>query len=154
MGNVNRVRAPDAAGYDTDLYQWAMDQAARLRALAVPGLDTANLAEEIESVGRSQRRELSSRTTLLLLHLLKWQFQPEQRGTSWISTIDEQRDQIAGILADSPSLRPGMPAMLASVYQRGAVRASRETGIPTTAFPASCPWTLEQVLDEDWLPTD
>ncbi len=105
-------------------------------------------------MGRSQRRELSSRLDVLLTHLLKWAFQPVRRGESWICTILEQRRGIALVLRDNPSLRPTLDGVLRDSYAYAVKRAALETGLPATTFPASCPWTLEQVLDEDWLPTD
>ena len=81
---------PADADYDTDFYAWSMEQARLIRGLTIPGLDNENVAEEIESLGRSDKRELLSRGTVLLVHLLKWQFQAERRGESWSATIDEQ----------------------------------------------------------------
>jgi hypothetical protein len=155
MDDLKQLDRPLAAtGYDTDFYAWALDQAARIRALAVPGLDTENVAEEIESLGRSQRSELTSRCDVLLIHLLKWIFQPERRGVSWLSTIGEQRRQIQIVLADSPSLRPGFADVVAKAYRYAAKQAARETSLPAATFPASCPWTPEQIIDEDWMPAD
>jgi hypothetical protein len=154
MDDVTQIDRPVAAGYDTDFYAWAMDQAARIRALAVPGLDVENVAEEIESLGRSQKSQLTSRCDVLLTHLLKWKFQPERRGTSWISTIGEQRRRIHVVLRDSPSLRPTVPSVIRDSYDYAAKQAARETSLSAATFPASCPWTPEQIIDEDWMPPD
>jgi hypothetical protein len=81
-------------------------------------------------------------------------FEPERRGVSWISTIGEQRRQIDMILSDSPSLRPGFPNVVARSYRYAAKQAARETSLPGAIFPASCPWTPEQIIDEDWMPAD
>jgi hypothetical protein len=155
MDDVTQLDRPVLdAGYETDFYAWAIDQAARIRALAVPGLDVENVAEEIESLGRSQKSELTTRCRVLLIHLLKWAYQPERRGVSWISTIGEQRDQIQTLLSDSPSLRSGVPGVVANAYRRAAKQATLETNLRAETFPASCPWTPEQILDEDWMPAE
>jgi hypothetical protein len=153
MDDVKQIDRPAAASdYDTDFYAWALDQAARIRALTVPGLDVENVAEEIESLGRSQRSELSNRCRVLLIHLLKWVYQPGRRGVSWMSTISEQRDQIQTLLSDSPSLRPFFSGTVDNAYRRAIKQAAIETSLPAVTFPASCPWTPEQIIDEDWTP--
>lgn len=143
--------------YDRDLFAWSMKQADLLHRLARgegvnEALDAANLAEEIESLGRSQKRELSSRLRVLLMHLLKWRYQPERRGESWLSTIVEQRQEIETVLADSPSLRPTVADAVADSYRRACTGASSETKLPSSGFPDACPWTPEQVLNLDFLP--
>ena len=145
---------PPPTDYEADFHAWSMDQAKRLRALHVPGLDTENLAEEIESLGRRDRLELVSRMNVLLTHLLKWQFQPDRRGRSWIVTIGHQRRAIERVLSESPSLRPAMPEILPRAFSTAIREAADETGLPRQTFPSSCPWSLEQALDEDWLPAD
>ena len=152
MDDVKQIDQPAAADYDSDFYAWALDQAARIRALTVPGLDTENVAEEIESLGRSQRHQLTGRCDVLLTHLLKWKFQPERRGTSWIATIGEQRRRLDILLAESPSLRPTVIDVISESYRHAAKQAARETSLPAATFPASCPWTPGEILDEDWLP--
>jgi hypothetical protein len=152
MDDVTPIDRPGAAGYDTDFYAWALDQAARIRALNVPGLDTENVAEEIESLGRSDKRELFNRLRVLLVHLLKWQFQPERRGASWIATINEQRSKLSVVLDESPSLRRTLPGVIGGSYQLASKHAASETGLLQASFPSSCPWTEDEILDEDWLP--
>jgi len=153
MDEVKQIDRPAAASdYDTDFYAWAFDQAARIRALAVPGLDVENVAEEIESLGRSDKRELFNRSRVLLLHLLKWQFQPERRGASWITTIREQRIQIEVVLSESPSLRRTLPEIIVKSYRYAAEQAALETDLHVATFPASCAWTPAQIIDKDWLP--
>ena len=140
--------------YDTDFYEWTQHQAAALAAGHVSELDLANLAEEIESLGKRDRRGLRSRLKLLVMHLLKWRCQPEvrQTGHSWWSTIRTQRRDIDLILEDSPSLRRQVPDMIEADYQAMRLDASGETGLPLEAFPETCPWTAEQVLDETFWP--
>ena len=144
--------ARNRAAYDEDFYAWTVEQARLLRAGEVSALDTENLAEEIESMGKSDRRELRSRLTVLVSHLLKWQFQPEQRSSSWSGTIREQRRQIELVLADSPSLRPAVAEALAQAYAEAREDAAEETGLGQGAFPAECPFTAEQVLAHGFLP--
>ena len=96
----------NAVLYEDDYYAWTIEQAQLLRAGALSAIDAANIAEEIESMGRSDRRELQSRLVVLTMHLLKWRFQPSARSSSWSGTIREQRLQIELIFEDSPSLRP------------------------------------------------
>ena len=138
--------------YDTDLHAWALDQAQALRAGQVEALDLIHLAEELESMGASERAELSIRMTELLLHLLKWRCQPERRGASWEVSIAKQRDGIADRIDLSPSLRPRLPEVLAKSWPRARRYAAKETGLALASFPESCPFTLTEVLDDDFLP--
>ena len=135
--------------YDADFYAWATEQAALLRAGRLHAADIAHIAEEIESMGRSEKRELTSRLSVLLTHLLKWDAQPVRRGRSWLLTIREQRREVAEVMDDNPSLRPLLPALLAEAYARALLAAQRETGLPESAFPAACPWTFEQAMQGD-----
>ncbi len=139
-------------GYDDDFYAWTQHQAAVLREGAYHELDAENLAEEIESLGRRDRRELGSRLQVLVMHLIKWAYQPEGRGPSWRRTIRTQRLEIEDVLADSPSLRPRVPALMAQRYRRCIQDAAEETGLAETAFPRVCPWTVEEVLDQSFWP--
>jgi hypothetical protein len=140
--------------YDTDFYEWTQHQAAALAAGHVSELDLANLAEEIESLGKRDRRGLRNNLKVLLMHLLKWCYQPEMRqtGHSWESSIIEHRDRIEVISDDSPSLRRQVPAIMTAAYPRARRLASSETGLPLETFPETCPWTAEQILDETFWP--
>lgn len=140
--------------YDADFYQWTQQQAALLRERKWQDLDYANLAEEIESVGRSDKRELGNRLKVLVMHLLKWRYQSEGRehGHSWEDTIWEQRGQIAAILDDSPSLRREVLVRLGQQYPAARRKALRDTRLPDEALPETCPWTPEQILNEDFWP--
>ena len=151
---MDGITITPAAAYEVDFHAWALDQARRLREANIPGLDTLNIAEEIESLGRNDRRELASRLGVLLTHLLKWQFQPGRRGESWIATIGELRRRLEVLLDESPSLRPLVPDLLLHAHGFALRQAARETGLPRTHFPSSCPWTTGQVLDEDWYPDE
>ncbi|NMQ17854.1 DUF29 domain-containing protein [Candidatus Competibacter phosphatis] len=140
------------ADYETDFYLWTQQQAALLRQGSLSAVDAANLAEEIESMGKSDRRAVWSHLANILLHLLKWRYQPERRGSSWTDSIENGREQIDWLIKDSPSLRPKLPAFVEEVYPRARQKASRETGLPLVTFPEQCPFTVEQVTS-DWWPS-
>ncbi len=142
----------NAIDYEEDFYAWTVEQARLLRGGDVSAIDVSNIAEEIESLGRSDRRELRSRLTVLLMHLLKWRQQRERRSTSWSGTIREQRRQIELVLDDSPSLRPFTNECLPEAYRDAREDAAEETGIAETEFPAECPFSLDEVLARDFLP--
>lgn len=144
----------NAVAYDVDFFAWTMEQARLLREGAFSEIDAANIAEELESMGKNNRRELGSRLVVLLMHLLKWQFQPNRRSPSWATTVRDQRDEIEEILTDSPSLRPVVRDTLSATYTRARRKAIGETGLPDTTFPADCPFTPDQILAENFLPED
>lgn len=134
--------------YDQDLFAWAMHTARLVRERRFDELDALHLAEELESMGKSEQRALESRLTVLLAHLLKWQSRPAGRGKSWQRTLVEQRKRIRRLLADSPSLRPRLAAALADAYDSAVRYAADETGLDEADFPAACPWGLEEVLGD------
>lgn len=152
--HTNPVSSPGHALYDTDFYQWTQEQAALLRDGKARDLDWTNLAEEMESLGASEKRTLGSHLQVLLLHLLKWQYQPTHRqdSHSWQDSIDEAREQIGDVLESSRSLRRHLPTLLAKHYPRARRKAHRETGLELATFPDTCPWDVEQVLAEDFWP--
>jgi hypothetical protein len=134
--------------YDSDFYAWATEQAGILRSANLSAADVAHIADEIESMGRSERNQLTNRLAVLLAHLLKWQFQPGLRGNSWRLTIREQRRRAARILSQNPSLRASLDAILADAYGDALLIAERETGLPESTFPTTCPWTFDQALQD------
>jgi hypothetical protein len=140
--------------YDADTARWAEEQAALLRQRAElasnDALDWLHLAEEIEGVVASEKREVRSRLALIVQHLLKWRYQPELRSRSWETTLRTQRDDLLAVLEDSPSLRPFAASVLATAFSRGRHSAEGETGL--LHLPTDCPWTLDQVLDQAFLP--
>lgn len=140
--------------YDEDIIAWAREQARQLRAGRFDLLDIEHLAEEIEDVGRSEQRELASRMAVLLAHLLKWQYQPERRGASWQVTIGGQRERIRRRLEKTPSLQAVLsdPDWWADAWLDARIEAAKETGVEIQLFPAVCPWTVDQILGEGWLP--
>jgi len=138
--------------YEQDFYGWTQEQAALLKAGRLNDLDITNLTEEIETMGRSEKRELQSRLTVLLLHLLKWQHQPERRGRSWTLTIEAQRVDFQDVLSDNPGLKPHLPGLLEHAYRLAKVKATQETGLDRNIFPVQCPWTLDQLIDDTFYP--
>jgi Domain of unknown function DUF29 len=138
--------------YDSDFYAWTQEQARLLKEQKWDLVDLENLVEEIESLGRQERRELKNRLGILLGHLLKWQFQPEQQSNSWKATIREQRRELETLLKDNPSLKPYLAEAIALAYQSGIDLAVRETGLPYEVFPDHCIYTIEQALNNDFLP--
>ena len=138
--------------YDGDFYAWTQQQAALLREGSFGELDVEHLAEEVESMGRSERRELVSRLAVLLTHLLKWQHQPSLRSRSWELTILEQRAQIEEMLEENPSFRPQFEQFVARAYRFAQIEAARDTGLAVEGFPAACPYDTYEILDAAWLP--
>jgi len=138
--------------YENDFYGWTQEQAALLRAGHLSELDTDHLIEEIEALGRSEKRELESRLTVLLMHLLKWRCQTMRRSRGWGLTIDGQRIRLARVLSDNPGLKPLLPDLLSNAYRLAKVDAAKETGMEIKSFPFECPWTFGQIMDETFYP--
>ena len=135
--------------YERDFYAWANEQAALLRAGEFSAADIGNIAEEIESMGRAERNELTNRLAVLLTHLLKWELQPERRGRSWALTIREQRRQVARNIRQNPSLRPQLADIMVDAYGDAVLATQRETDLPETLFAAECPWTFDRAMQGD-----
>jgi Domain of unknown function DUF29 len=138
--------------YDTDFYAWTQEQAQALRAKDYAALDLEHLAEEIDSLGKRDRRAVESYLQVIMLHLLKWAYQPVRRSPSWRTSVRKARDRVEPILRDSTSLRHHAEGGLEAVYRKARRAAAEETGLPLATFPETCPWALEEVLDEDWWP--
>jgi predicted nucleic acid-binding Zn-ribbon protein len=138
--------------YERDFYAWANQQAALLRAGRLAEADIENIAEEIESMGRSEKRELVSRLTTLLQHLLKWQFQPGRRSVSWRLSIENTRLQLEDHLEDNPSLKSQLDEAMRSAYRRALNEAVAETGFARATFPADSPYASEQAMNPDFWP--
>lgn len=139
-------------GHDHDFYAWTQEQAQLLRKGQFNQIDFRNIAEEIEDMGRSEKRELESRLELLLMHLLKWQFQSNLRSRSWQLTIKEQRLRLEKLLAENPSLKSFLADSLEKIYQLAIISAERETGL--SSFPESCPYSLTEIFTSEFLPDD
>ena len=138
--------------YEQDFYAWANEQAALLRAGQLSAADIEHIAEEIESMGKTEKRELVSRLAVLLLHLLKWRYQPNLQGPSWRATIRIQRRDLARHMADNPSLKAKLPEAIEDAHGNAVLLAVAETGLPEATFPNECPWTFEQFMAEDFWP--
>ncbi|MBS0642299.1 MAG: DUF29 domain-containing protein [Proteobacteria bacterium] len=138
--------------YDEDFFAWANEQARLLRARKISEADIDHIAEEIESLGRAEKRELVSRLSVLLLHLLKWQFQPVRRGARWEVTIRNQRRALADHLADNSSLRAGVQEAVARAYEDARGEAYAETALPEAMFPLRCAWNFDQIMAPDFWP--
>jgi hypothetical protein len=139
--------------YDTDFAAWSDHQAAALRRRAANEIDWENIAEEIESLGRSDRREIRNRLAVICEHLLKWAYQPEQRSSSWRGSVIEARQQILSLIEESPSLEAYPAAVLNTqhgAYLHGRAKAMAATEIGD--LPETCPWSIEQLLDDDYWP--
>ena len=140
--------------YEQDFWLWTQAMVKVLKSGNLSQLDLENLAEEVESLGRSDRRELQSRLTVLLMHLLKWQFQSDMRSRSWRGTLAEQRIRIIKLLKESPSLRSFFEASVDECYDDAKVKASEETGLMMVTFPVLCPYAMEDILSIEFLPSD
>ena len=138
--------------YRVDFYAWSREQAAALQRRSANEIDWENIAEEVDSMGLQQRSEIVSRLIVLLLHLLKLEFQPSRRTRSWLSSVVEQRDQIERELKNSPSLKPDIEELFADAYRTARKRAAIETRLGSAIFPEQPPFTLNQALNPDWLP--
>ncbi|WP_095203148.1 DUF29 domain-containing protein [Mesorhizobium carmichaelinearum] len=150
---MNKIfRKQQLTPYEADYAQWCAEQGALLREGRLSDLDRENLAEEIESLGRSDKREIASRLGTLVLHLLKWEFQPEQRKAGWLLTIREQRHRIDDLLDESPSLKAYPAQRLAREFKIARLKALDETGMRDRDFPVDCPYAIREILDHDYFP--
>lgn len=147
--------------YQTDYAAWAQRNAELLRERRFSELDIEHLLDELTDMSRSDRRELYSRLLVLLAHLLKWEHQyhrlserwREFRGDSWRSTIVEQREQLAELLRQAPGLKATLEETVAAAYLAAVRLAYKETGLPSETFPTQCPYSQQQIFDDDFYPT-
>ncbi len=135
---------------EVDFYAWTQEQAKLLRSGKLHQIDWQNIAEEIEDMGRSEKRQLESRLEVLVMRLLKWQFQPNLRSRSWELTIKEQRLRLEKLLAENPSLKPSLDDSLEKIYPLATLSAEKETGL--SSFPETCPYKLTEILSLEFLP--
>jgi len=140
--------------YETDVIAWANEQAALLRSGKLSALDVEHIAQEIEDVGKSEQRELASRMTVLLAHLLKWQVQPSHRGSSWQATISAQRGSIERRIKRTPSLKNSLSDTdwMMDAWGDAIAQASRETELDLSTMPKECPWSCAQLMADDFFP--
>jgi hypothetical protein len=134
--------------HDRDFYAWTQNQAQLLRTGQFAGLDIQQIAEELEDMGRTEKRALESRLEVLIMHLLKWQYQPNLRSRSWQLTVREQRLRVQTLLEDNPSLQPYLCQRLDKIYRIAVIAAERETGL--NLFPDTCPYEIQQILADDF----
>lgn len=149
--NKPQTREDAESLYDVDFFEWTQRVAEDLRHGRVSPADLEYVAEEIADMGKRDRREVESRAVVLIMHLLKWAFQPERReGSTWLSIIGEQRTELELNLRDSPSLKRVVRDQLPQLYRRASRRAMAEMG-DRVELPPDCPFTPEEILG-DWLP--
>jgi hypothetical protein len=138
--------------YDFDFAEWARQNAELLRSGQLAEADLEHIAEEIEDMGKRERHSLHSRFVRLIEHLLKWEYQPERRGGSWQKTIFLQRKGIRKLLKENPSFRPSLPEVVPDAYEEARTVVAIVLRQPKGEFPAACPYTQEQLFDEEFLP--
>jgi hypothetical protein len=138
--------------YDKDFYAWLMKNAMLIRNKQFTEIDAEHIAEELESMGKSEKRALISRLTVLIAHLLKWKFQSIKRSRSWKNTILTQRIDIKELIEESPSLRYEIESKIVIAYEKAKLSAENETGINKNKFPKQCPFSLEEMLEVDFFP--
>ena len=138
--------------YDQDLYTWSLEQAALLREGKFDQIDLEHIIEEIEDMSKSEKRALQSFLETLLMHLLKWQYQPAYQGRSWKFTIIEQRKRINDHLEENPGLKSKLPELIETAYSYAVTAAVRETGFSIKIFPEQCPWEFNEFIDPDFWP--
>ena len=139
--------------YQTDFYSWTQEQVELIKTGNFAALDCVNLIDEIEELAANKREALKSHFRVLLMHLLKWQYQPGKNfGNSWRVTIEIQRIEIVDLLVENPGLKPEIQKLIYKAYRIARLHAEKETGISRKTFPTDCPWTFEQMIDADFFP--
>jgi hypothetical protein len=138
--------------HEQDFYAWTQEQAELLRAGKLQALDIEHLVEELESMGASERRQLVGRLKILLAHLLKWQYQPQLHSRSWQATLKEQRLSLQDLLEENPSLQDVLEEKVRRAYRLARLLAVQETNLEESVFPEECPFSMKQILDEDYYP--
>jgi hypothetical protein len=144
--------ATDLIRYQDDYHAWALQQAALVKAGRFADLDGRNLAAQLKGLATSEESEIESRLTVLLQHLLKWEFQPDGRTKSWRASILEQRYRINRVIRRSPSLRRHPAMVIDEEYRVARLRAADETGLALNRFPSACPYSVADVLNEQFWP--
>ena len=142
--------APAAAEYERDFYSWALEQAQLVREGRWGAVDRDNVAEEIESLGREQFAKLRSALRVLLMHMLKWDHQPDRRSRSWVLSIQRQRIELDDVLDGNPGLKPRIAEAVAKAYRGALIEAMQETGLEKKHFPEQCPYTFEEITTREF----
>lgn len=138
--------------HEKDVYGWAVHTAQLLREKKMNEVDFDGIVEELEEMGISNKHALISRLTLVISHLLKWQFQPNMRGHSWTYTIRAQRKKASYVLDDNPSLKSKLDEIIAKAYKVAIDEATDQTGLDEKTFPAQCPYTFDQIMNDEFYP--
>ncbi|QHG16640.1 hypothetical protein A6V25_09950 [Nostoc sp. ATCC 53789] len=147
-----KIPMASASLYETDFYAWTQEQVSLLCNEQWSQIDLQNLIEEIQSLGKQQRQELRNHLSVLIGHLLKWQYQPQRRSRRWLATVRIQRLDIAELLEDNPSLKPYLEEALRKAYLKGVELAVGETDLPKRTFPVESPYSLVEIVDYDFYP--
>jgi hypothetical protein len=147
-----KTATPAPSLYESDFYAWTIEQASLLRKHQWSQLDLLNLIEEIESLGKQQRQELRNRLSVLIGHLLKWEYQSQRRSRSWLATIRVQRRDTLRLLKENPSLKSYLEDVVSEAYENGRDLAMGETDLPEQTFPKKCPYSLTEILDNSFYP--
>jgi hypothetical protein len=150
--NVRRAspERPPTTDYERDFYGWLLAQARHVRDSHWDAVDRENLAEEIESLGREQFNKLEGALRVLMLHMLKWDRQPERRSRSWALSIKSQRLEVEDVLSDNPSLKPRIAEAIARGYRKARVEAARETGLDEDVFLVTCPYDWNEIIGREF----
>jgi hypothetical protein len=138
--------------YEQDFDQWLTITAQLLKEKEFNALDLENLINEIDSMGKNNKRELKNRLVVLIMHLLKWKYQPQKKSKSWLKTINEQRRQLDFLLEDNPSLKREIETIITKCYEKAKKEASLESDLALNIFPAQNPFPLADILDDDFFP--
>lgn len=141
---------PVVAAYDRDFYTWSLEQARLVREGRWDGIDRENVAEEIESLGREQFSKLRSAIRVLLMHMLKWDHQPERRGRGWALSIKTQRLDLEDVLEGNPGLKPRIGEAIESAYRKARIEAALETGLEEAVFPEQCPYSWNDIVAREF----
>jgi hypothetical protein len=146
MATKVKDRPKAKTAYEADFHRWLMEQAELIRSGRIDLVDSENVAEELEGMARSEFRSLVSALRVLVMHMLKWDLQPERRSASWAGSIREQRYSYIDIIDDNPSLKPRRDEALAKAYRRAVVSAMAETGVREDRFAPQCPYDWDDLL--------
>ena len=147
-----RIADKASSLYEADYLAWIETNLEKLKGKNYDSVDWENLLEEISDMARREKRGLRSHLSVVLLHLLKWHYQPERRTRSWLGSIAEHRNRIQDALQDSPSLKTYLEEFCVKAYRNAVKVAIAETGLPADKFPKDCPYAIAQILDDEFLP--
>ncbi len=147
-----KASTSELVSFDQDFHAWVLEQIDLLKSGRFADLDIEHLVDELRAVAMAEESEIENRWVILLHHLLKWEFQPDRRSNSWRATILEQRTRINRVVSDSQSLRRYPATVIEKEYRIARLHASGETGLPLGRFPPGCPYSVAQVLDENFFP--